>query len=819
MTIAALTPGKRAQDLGRRVRTALQNLLSPGDVIALTIAAGLLLAPALALNAAGWLVDMNTAIPIIVLSIGFSFLLARSQYNELLCLLISSVYGACFALLITAVNQPGGFGQAVIDIFLRLGVWIYDAFTGGVNQDPVVFTLLVSGLLWFLGFNVVWHIFRIDRVWRAILPPAIILITNHLYYTGTSNLDPYLAFFFFLTLLLLVRSTLDAREWDWYINQIRAPRRLRAQFLLLGALFAVVIALTVWLIPQRDLEARLQRFQQLMQTETLVQLADLWNRLFTTADMGGPTTSDYYGSDNMTLGGAIKLGDQVVLLVSAPPDRRYYWKSRTFDNYDNGSWSSAPDTRLTDSQSPLLIEHETYLPGARDTVQQTFTLALNATQIIYTAPQALIVDLTTRTDLRFTPDSNLVDQNMSVSVIRPLRVIQRGESYNATSLMSSASSDQLRGAGEAYPQWVRDLYGGYLPSVTGRTIALANEIVRAADAETPYDQAIAIEAWLRTNMRYNEIIPEPPANQDAVDWFLFVQRQGYCNYYASSMVVMLRSLGVPARMAAGFAQGSYDPDRDAYVVLENDAHTWVEVYFPGYGWVEFEPTAAQPPLPQRDNTPSTAPIVATAIPSPTLTPSPLPSPTPTIVPTEPPPENGATPDPRDALTATPIPTPTPSPFIMPTVPPVLPPTPRQPSSNPFGALLPAIIALAVILLIVLLLFLVGALTYWWWEWRGMRGLSPVARAYARLGRYVGLIGIPLGTTQTPEERRQRIVRVLPRADVPVTAITRLYTRERYSGRRPSKAATRGGAENAWTAARGTILGRLLSGVFMPWRKH
>ena len=85
-----------------------------------------------------------------------------------------------------------------------------------------------------------------------------------------------------------------------------------------------------------------------------------------------------------------------------------------------------------------------------------------------------------------------------------------------------------------------------------------------------------------------------------MDWVLFDLKQGYCNYYASAMVVMLRTMGIPARMAAGFAQGTWNSDEQAFVVEERDAHTWVEVYFPGYGWVEFEPTAAQAPLNRGD---------------------------------------------------------------------------------------------------------------------------------------------------------------------------------------------------------------------------
>jgi hypothetical protein len=110
--------------------------------------------------------------------------------------------------------------------------------------------------------------------------------------------------------------------------------------------------------------------------------------------------------------------------------------------------------------------------------------------------------------------------------------------------------------------------------------------------EDPYDKVIAIEAFLR-GYPYNERIPGPKLGQDGVDYFLFEERQGYCTYYASAMVVMLRVVGVPARYVEGYNQAYRDAG--VYHVLEKDGHAWPEVYFPKYGWVEFEPTSSKSP--------------------------------------------------------------------------------------------------------------------------------------------------------------------------------------------------------------------------------
>jgi transglutaminase-like putative cysteine protease len=794
----------------RRAIHTWRTFFSPGDLTALFVDIALLAMPILSLAAAAWPLDLRTVIPVMVLSVIFGFVLARSHYNELFALIMSGIYGVGFTLLLAAINEPGGLIEGAGSLVTRVFRWANDAIYGGINQDDLVFTLLVAALFWFLGYNVAWHTFRVDRVWRVILPPGLILITNNVYYTGKTDLDPYLYVYVFLALLMVIRSNLDARSWEWYVNGIRVPSKLRRQFFRIGAVLALVALLAAWILPSSDLQERLNRFQEFMRAEPLTQLSELWNRLFSTVETQGPTTADYYGSDSLELGGAIRLGEQVVFVVSAPAGRRYYWRSRIFDTYDDGRWLPGASTRLTVEGSPLNVVYDSMDTGARESIRQQFTIGLNSSRLIYAAPQPLQIDLPTRTDLKYIPDDQ-TRTGMNVSVIRPLQVLQRGDSYTVTSLMTNATASELRGANTSYPVWVVGQYLQVSQSISQRTRNLANTIVNDANATTPYDRVRAIESWLRANIIYNEIIPQPPPGQDPVDWVLFDLKEGYCNYYASAMVMMLRTLGIPARMAAGFAQGTYDPAQGLFTVQERDAHTWVEVYFPGYGWIEFEPTAAQAPLNRTDDIPAGIQPSRTPdfTPTPTLTPTLTESPTP----------DPSTLEPQNApilpsVTPTFTPSPTVTPVIVPTQPPPLTPQPAGPLSFILTALG---IALLVLLTVVVILGL-GVFIWWWWEWRGMGGLSPVSRAYARLERYLGLIGIQLSSQQTPEERRVRIVRALPKAEPPVTAITRMYTAERYGrgAASPQDADLQADvADEAWSDTRGNILRRWLRRLF-PW---
>ena len=131
-----------------------------------------------------------------------------------------------------------------------------------------------------------------------------------------------------------------------------------------------------------------------------------------------------------------------------------------------------------------------------------------------------------------------------------------------------------------------------LPDVPDRVRRLAEQITR--NEFSTYDKVQAIERWMGANTRYSLDIPWLPPGEDAVDRFLFEDRIGFCEQIGSSLVVMLRSQGVPARLAVGYAPGERNPFTGLYEVRAKDAHAWAEVYFPGLGWQGFDPTAQVP---------------------------------------------------------------------------------------------------------------------------------------------------------------------------------------------------------------------------------
>lgn len=166
--------------------------------------------------------------------------------------------------------------------------------------------------------------------------------------------------------------------------------------------------------------------------------------------------------------------------------------------------------------------------------------------------------------------------------------------YQVVASSSTATGEDLATAGMEYPEWVTDRYLSLPDTTTARTQELAQTIT--ADARNPYEAARAIEAYIRDYMVYDENVEEPPAGADIVDYLLFEDNHGYCEYSASAMTVLLRMMGIPARVAVGFYPGDYDANSGAFLYLQSNAHAWTEVFFPGYGWIPFEPTPSQPLL-------------------------------------------------------------------------------------------------------------------------------------------------------------------------------------------------------------------------------
>jgi transglutaminase-like putative cysteine protease len=288
------------------------------------------------------------------------------------------------------------------------------------------------------------------------------------------------------------------------------------------------------------------------------------------------------------MGGPIALGNRPVMDIQTNAGR--YWRAAVYDTYSGIGWINTHlDSMSLDANDPRLEGSHEYL---RVEVTQTVKIYLHDQNILYAHSQPIRFSLPVEVRYGRPPASDAASPAFDVALIRARRPLREGDTYTAVSAISMADEDSLRGDSIRYSDWITTTYLQLPDDLPVRVRNLAKEVTE--QYTNPYDKAAAIEKYLRTKIKYNETINPPPAGRDGVDYLLFDRPEGYCNYYASAMVVMARAVGIPARIASGYSLGDY---RDgAFHIIESNAHSWVEVYFPSYGWIEFEPTANKPEI-------------------------------------------------------------------------------------------------------------------------------------------------------------------------------------------------------------------------------
>jgi transglutaminase-like putative cysteine protease len=275
------------------------------------------------------------------------------------------------------------------------------------------------------------------------------------------------------------------------------------------------------------------------------------------------------------------LGRTVVMRVRA--ERPSYWVGETFDNWDGQSWTTTgQSSRRIDDGSPFFLPVPAGNNDEGDSDLQTFYLTSSGPDLVFHAESAHEV---------WFPAGSLFYSDDG-TIVSPVG-LGRGAIYTVESQVSSPGAAQLReeSNSSALSATDRRRYT-QLPHPYPQAQALAQQVT--AGATTTYDRVQALIAWMGANTRYSTDIPPLPAGADTVTEFLFGNRVGFCEQISTSMAVMLRSLGIPAREAVGYVPGPYNPITDLYEVRAQDAHAWVQVWVPGHGWQSFDPTAAVP---------------------------------------------------------------------------------------------------------------------------------------------------------------------------------------------------------------------------------
>jgi hypothetical protein len=501
--------------------------------------------------------------------------------------------------ILLAFWQTAGADYAGSTLALARGIhqWYLLALAGGTSNDDSIFLFLITALGFILAYTSAWLLYRTRTPWLMIVANAIVLLIN------LSNVESgyivFLVVFLFASLLLLLRFNLHESVQRWRRQGLRYGDDLGWDVMQAGILISIGVLVFSWILPSGYINDTASQFWN-ANANPYIQLENAWNRL---VPVTGGFTQPNHGNftDTLTLGGNPNLNNDVVFTVQSS-DGTQYLESLSYDSYDPvRGWVNGPTSTTTlNSGQNIGSQAALWHP-----VQQTITVINPPGEkypYLFGASQIAVANEPAQVQSSAADGSVIawLTRNGNLGV---------GQRYTVVSYVSAADVQTLRKVplpansptiptnfdgpvpSSYYDPAILKTYlqlpGGLDPAIK----QLAQNIVANAHATTMYDQAVALESYLRANYTYDVNIHRPLASE-GVSWFLFhSDRRGYCNYFASAMALMARQLGMPARVVAGYTNGQFDVKHDQWIIRGTDAHAWVQIYFATYGWVNFEPSA------------------------------------------------------------------------------------------------------------------------------------------------------------------------------------------------------------------------------------
>lgn len=692
-------------------------------------------------QAVNWVDHLGLLTPIAGLGLVAGIIAAKQQrLPRLLVHTLVVVFGVFVAFWQTAGADYAGSLSAFLH---NVALWFSLAFNGGTSSDDSIFLFFILALGFLLAYTSTWLVYRTRSPWLMLLANAVVLLIN------LNNVNAgyviFLVIFLVSALLLLLRFNLYESSVKWKRQGLRCSEDLHWEFMQAGALVSLAILISSWFLPWGYIN---QAAAQIWNTNPLVATQNIWNRLIAVNGGDNPQNHGSFAS-TLTLGGNPNLINTPVFRLKTT-DGTQYLMSVSYDQYDGSrNWSNSTQQDTANKANTVSYD------GSQDLAPVTQTVTVlnppgeerpylfGASQIAATGQGTELV-------------SNKSDGEV-VSWLRTNGKLAAGDVYSLVSYVSTASLATLRTVPmpAASPTLDPGFTGSvpvtyFSPSVlatytklpanlNARIKTLALQITR--NASTMYDKVAALETYLRANYTYNASITAPPPGVEATAWFLFNSKNGYCNYFAAAMTLLARELGIPARIAAGYTNGTLDSKTGERDINGTEAHAWTQVYFAGYGWINFEPSASFA-LFTRPITSSSSSTTGVTGPSATVSPgtgrlgNQLPN------------ENdlsGSAAGGNGATTADQV-----------------------------------RLGVGVTLLVMVFLALLGLLYFRFWWRRQFRGLSLPDQIYGRVCLMANWAGLSLKRSQTPYEYMQELLVVAPEEAVTFERLGDIYAREHWA---------------------------------------
>jgi len=466
---------------------------------------------------------------------------------------------------------------ALAEEMSSLQLWWQIINTSRPTDSTLYFAMSLTLISWLMGFVSAWFILRRNSAWLPIILGMVVLIVN------LSNLprDMYYFFpFYCLSAILTIATVSLAKKGDiliqWKEKYVQRGTALFSMAVLSIAAIAVSIS---YLVPSPDLNGVSMKIDTT--SFYFENIEGHWFDIFKNVSPKWDIVVSQY-QERLLFTDPVDRSSEVRFLVDAEDSG--YWRARSYDVYESWGWTSTVDYEQSLSPGEPISYH---------------TVSPESNTLTYNVEHRLTTDivlsngniLTVSIPVKLQTPLPLSEGFQDITAIVGAQTIGPYESYQVVTDFTIVTPEDLTKAGEEYPAWVNSRYLQLPNGLPERVRELSEDITH--EAQTPYDKAIAIKDYL-SKFEYEHRVQAPPEGSDGVDYFLFTVERGVCTNFASAMAVMLRSVGVPARLASGYFRGELDEVTGKYIVRGLNSHAWTEVYFPNYGWIIFEPTPTRP---------------------------------------------------------------------------------------------------------------------------------------------------------------------------------------------------------------------------------
>ncbi len=550
---------------------------------------------------ARWITPQPSLTVVLALAVLTSWLLCKSRLPGMAIHPLLAFLGTMVTVWQASnLLSPLGIVSRVNQLILALQSWWQATSMAEPTEGTIHFAVFLIFFTWITGYISTWFLLRRQNAWVAILLGTITVLVN------LSNLSEqhYTIFCFYIlaALFLIGQTSLVGHHYWFKKHNITYPKRGIIYFMASLLCISTLAVSIAWLTP----EIRVNRLETLISTE--MPWKENVEEHFTNFFAAVPAKQPFLKSNEqreVLFGDSFDKGNQLQFAITSKQPR--YWRVRTFDIYTSWGWTSSDTTAqvlmkgmpVTEAQKLSNRSEITYVvvPKLRTDIVLTageFVSSDTPVSMQRLIPLSFNIDLFDPSQVSSLPPDvtslahflRSIQLTNTVTVTTPylLRPEQR---YTVTSNISLAKSDDLVKAGDDYPNWVTDYYL-QLPIVLPERVRQLSEKV-TKEVKTPYEKALAIKQYL-SQIEYTSEIEPPPQGVDGVDHFLFTQKSGNCVHFASAMSVMLRSVGIPSRLCIGYFPDEWDTATGSSTLRAKHRHAWLEVYFPNYGWVEFEAT-------------------------------------------------------------------------------------------------------------------------------------------------------------------------------------------------------------------------------------